>query len=293
MGSDQANIPPEVFVHELHYPSIKLPDQSTIAQGSLEPDREVLMIEVNWRVTFLDYIKEHKLPPGIDPKSVEPTRILRRSKGYVLARDNLYKRGSASSILMKCAHTEEGREILQEIHEGVCWNHATSHTLVGKAFKSRFYWLTALADIEALVCRCTNCQFFSKQPHVPAHNLITIPPSWLFACGGLDMIGPLTTAPGGFTHVLVAIDKFTKWIEYKSITKLSADRVVSFICDILHRFGFRNTIITDLGSNFHSHHFWDFYKRGAIEVKYVSVAHLWANDQVERTNGLILDGLKK
>jgi hypothetical protein len=69
------------------------------------------------------------------------------------------------------------------------------------------------------------------------------------------MIGPLTTAPGGFTHVLVTIDKFTKWIEYKLITKLSADRVVNFIRDILHRFGYPNTNITDLGSNFHSHEF--------------------------------------
>jgi hypothetical protein len=67
------------------------------------------------------------------------------------------------------------------------------------------------------------------------------------------MIGPLTTAPGGFTHVLLAIDKFTKYMEYKPITKLSADQVVSFICDILHQFGFLNTIITDLGSNFYSH----------------------------------------
>jgi hypothetical protein len=61
--------------------------------------------------------------------------------------------------------------------------------------------------------------------------------------------------PGGFTHVLVAIDKFTKWIEYKPIAKIFADRVVSFIYDILHRFGFPSTIITDLGSNFHSHEF--------------------------------------
>jgi hypothetical protein len=48
------------------------------------------------------------------------------------------------------------------------------------------------------------------------------------------MIGPLTTAPSTFNHVLVAIDKFMKWIEYKPITKLSADRVVSFISDMLH-----------------------------------------------------------
>jgi hypothetical protein len=64
------------------------------------------------------------------------------------------------------------------------------------------------------------------------------------------MIGPLTTAPGGFTHVLVAIDKFTKWIEYKPIATLTADQVVTFIYDILHCFGFPNTIITNLGSNF-------------------------------------------
>jgi hypothetical protein len=64
------------------------------------------------------------------------------------------------------------------------------------------------------------------------------------------MIGPFTMAPGGFTHILVAIYKFTKWIEYKPIAKLTPDRVVDFILDILHRFGFPNTIITDLGSNF-------------------------------------------
>jgi hypothetical protein len=87
------------------------------------------------------------------------------------------------------------------------------------------------------------------------------------------MIGPLTTAPGGFTHVLVAIDKFTKWIEYKPIATLTADRVVTFIYDILHRFGFSNTIITNLESNFHSHQFWDLCEGTSIEVKYVSVAH--------------------
>jgi ribonuclease HI len=210
LGSDRTNIPTGVFVHELHHPSIKAPDSSFIAQGPKEPDGEVLMIEVDWRVAFIDYIQEHKLPHSVDPKSAESTRILRRSKGYVLVGGNLYKRGSASGILIKCVRMKEGKEILQEIHEGVCGNHSASRTLVGKAFRSGFYLPTALADTEAHICRCTNCQFFSKQPHVLAHNLITIPPSWPFACWGLDMIGPLTTAPAGFTHVLVAIDKSTK-----------------------------------------------------------------------------------
>ena len=107
------------------------------------------------------------------------------------------------------------------------------------------------------------------------------------------MIGPLTTVPLGFTHVLVAIDKFTKWIESKPITKLTTDQVVDFISDMLHRFGFPNTIIIDLGSNFISQEFLEFGERSAIEVRYVSVAHPWANGQVERANDPILDGLKK
>jgi hypothetical protein len=49
----------------------------------------------------------------------------------------------------------------------------------------------------------------------------------------------------------------------------------------------------DLGSNFHPHQFWEFCERSVIEVKYISVAHPQANTQVERANGLILDGLKK
>jgi hypothetical protein len=67
--------------------------------------------------------------------------------------------------------------------------------------------------------------------------------------------------------VLVAIDKFIKWIEYKPIATLSTDQVVTFIYDILHRFSFTNTIITDLGSNFHSHQFWNFCEHSSIEVK--------------------------
>jgi hypothetical protein len=70
------------------------------------------MIEVDWREAFIDYIQEHKLTPGVDPKSAEATRNLGRSKGYVLVGGNLYKRRSASGILMKCVSTKEGKEIL-------------------------------------------------------------------------------------------------------------------------------------------------------------------------------------
>jgi hypothetical protein len=40
---------------------------------------------------------------------------------------------------MKCVPREEGKDILEEIYKGVCGNHASSCTLVSKAFRQAFY----------------------------------------------------------------------------------------------------------------------------------------------------------
>jgi hypothetical protein len=75
---------------------------------------------------------------------------------------------------------------------------------------------------------------FARQAHVPAHELICIPPVWPFACWGLYQVGPLKKAKGGFENIFVAIDKFTKWIEYKPLIKYSEAKAVEFIQDIMH-----------------------------------------------------------
>jgi transposase InsO family protein len=107
------------------------------------------------------------------------------------------------------------------------------------------------------------------------------------------MIGPLPTASGGFNRVLVAIDKFTKWIEVKPVTCPKADRVLDFLDELVHRYGLPHRIITDLGSNFNNHQFWEYCENSGIDVRYVSVPHPRANGQVERANGMVLDTLKK
>jgi transposase InsO family protein len=107
------------------------------------------------------------------------------------------------------------------------------------------------------------------------------------------MIGPFKKAQGGYTHILIAIDKFTKWIEYKPIASLTSAKAVEFIQEIMFRFGVPNNIITDLGSNFTSLEFFDFCKQRSIQIKYASMAHPRANGQVERANGMILDALRK
>ena len=112
--------------------------------------REVRMIEEDLWIQFIDFIKEFKLPPHVDTKSAEAARIIRRSKDFILIGENLYK-CSASGILMKCVTLEEDKDILREIHEGVCGNHTASRTLVGKAYRSGFFWSTAISDTEDII----------------------------------------------------------------------------------------------------------------------------------------------
>jgi hypothetical protein len=166
----------------------------------------------DWREPIIRYIKNEE--ESDDKAAAE--RIARQSSHYTLIGDALYRRG-ATGVLMKCILSVTGKQLLDEIHAGQCGIHAASRTLVGKVFRSGFYWPTAKSDAAELVQKCEACQFLSKQQHLPAQQLQTIPVTWTFACWGLDMIGPFKKAQGGYTHMLVAIDKFTKWIEYKPI----------------------------------------------------------------------------
>jgi hypothetical protein len=113
-----------------------------------------------------------------------------------------------------------------------------------------------------------------------------------FAMWGLDAVGPFRTAPGGYKHILVAVDKFTMWIEVRPIAKVTSEEVVEFIGDIKHRFSVPNRIITDLGAAFTGSVFWNFCQDNLIDVYYSSVAHPRCNSQVERANGMVLQALK-
>ena len=127
---------------------------------------------------------------------------------------------------------------------------------------------------------------------MPASALKTIPLTWPFAVWGLDMVGPFKTACGGMTHLLVAMDRFTKWIEAKTIKKLNGPTAVTFITDITTRYGVPHSIIIDNGTNFAKGALARFCAAQGIRLDLASVAHPQSNGQVERANGLILSGIK-
>jgi transposase InsO family protein len=161
-----------------------------------------------------------------------------------------------------------------------------------RKFRQGFYWPTVVADATRIVRSCQGCQFYARQTHLPAQTLQTIPITWSFVVWGLNLVGPLQKAPGGFKHLLVAIDKFSKWIEVRPLTSIGFEQAVAFFTNIIHRFGVSNSIITDNGTQFTGKKFLDFCEDHHIRVDWAAVAHPMTNGQVERANGMILQELK-
>jgi transposase InsO family protein len=220
---------------------------------------------------------------------MEARHSARRAKAFILIEGELYKRGVAGT-LMRCILGDQGNELLCEIHAGTCEHHTSPRTLVMKAFRQGFYWPTAVADSKDIVHYCEGCQFYAQQTHLPAQALQTIPITWPFTVWHLNMVGPLRQAPGGFMHLLVAVDKFSKWIEARPIMNVCSEEAMTFFTNIIYRFGIPNTIITDNGTMFTGKKFLNFCDDNNISVDWSTMAHPKTNGQVDRVNNMIQQG---
>ena len=121
------------------------------------PDLEAQLVAAlhvipDWTVPYLAYMTRGELPED----EILARQITRRSKSMTITNGELHHR-SVTGVFQRCVFPEEGQEILCEIHEGDCGHHAGSKSLVAKAFRHGFYWLTAHADVEDLVSKCDGC----------------------------------------------------------------------------------------------------------------------------------------
>jgi hypothetical protein len=194
IGSKCLPIPPGVFFEEIFERSVKIKPvidpalatrsgakqtNPTLAAGAEDLSKEMtkfMLVEAVWTKPYLAYLTRGKLPK--DP--IHRRQVMRRSKAFMIINGELYKR-STTGVLQRCISQEDGIALLREIHEGTCGHHASSRTLVAKAFRSGFYWLSALHDARNIVQHCEACQLFATKPHAPASKLHTIPVAWPFA----------------------------------------------------------------------------------------------------------------
>ncbi|XP_072146528.1 uncharacterized protein [Setaria viridis] len=149
LASNREHTPPRVFVNNAHELLIKLAKAPTPASDAAHaepvaeptvgtkmgtPDLKVAMLEPSWMMPFLDYLLQDTLPVN----ATEARCLARSAKIFVVIEEELHKR-SPSGILHKCIPTDQGRELLLEIHADICSHHAAPRSLVGKAFRQGSY----------------------------------------------------------------------------------------------------------------------------------------------------------
>ena len=91
---------------------------------------------------------------------------------------------------LKCVD-EKAKYILEEIHEGVCGDHADPRSLVSKVIRIGYLWPTMQVDARELVKKCDKCQRFGNVQRLPTEKLTGISSPWPFAQWGIDIVGSL------------------------------------------------------------------------------------------------------
>jgi hypothetical protein len=80
-----------------------------------------------------------------------------------------------------------------------------------------------------VITKCKDRQFFQKQTTKHANPLQSIDLSWPFAIWGIDIMGILPGAPGGFIFLFFVIDTFTKQMEPMPVVNITQEAAVKFL----------------------------------------------------------------
>jgi hypothetical protein len=210
IASGRITVPPNVFTRDVAKPSVDLePSPSSQEEPSgapsnpagadpmdEDPSNEAFVLSLlegyganeaeamdteparraeDWRAKYFAWMDRGELPPDRS----EARRIARMAKSFTIVDGELYKR-VAFSVLQRCIPIPQGCELLRDIHAGVFGHHAAPRTLLGSAFRRSFYWPTAVADANEVMCICEGCQFYARKTNLPAHALQMIPITWPF-----------------------------------------------------------------------------------------------------------------
>ena len=113
--------------------------------------------------SIISFLQDGHLPQDIK----EARKVRTRAARFTILNGTLYKRGFSIPYL-KCVDEEEATYILEEIHEGVCGDHAGLKSLVSKVVRTGYFWPTMQIDARELVKKCNKCQRFGNVQRLPA-----------------------------------------------------------------------------------------------------------------------------
>ncbi|KAL0409686.1 UNVERIFIED_CONTAM: hypothetical protein Sradi_1903000 [Sesamum radiatum] len=213
----------------------------------------------DWRTPIIKWIEEGLLPEN----RWEAARLKTRATRFLMQEHVLYK-------------------------NGCCGAHVGTRILAHKTLWAGYFWPTMKQDAIRLVGKCERCQkhsFLIRQPAAPLTTMLSPCPF---------IVGPFPLAAGQRKFLLVAIDYFTKWVEAEPLARITEGEVMKFIWkNIVCRFGIPREIISDNNRQFQRRKIQEWCQGMCIKQRFTTAAHPQANGQVEVTNRILVQGIKR
>nr|VZH94975.1 unnamed protein product [Spirometra erinaceieuropaei] len=161
--------------------------------------------------------------------------------------------------------------------------HSLSHPGIRagrKLIAARFVWPKMNSDIALRNRQCLACQKNKVHRHTSSPPSTFAVPDVRFNHVHLDLIGLLPPSRG-CTHILTAVDRFTRWPIAVPISDTSAENIaLVFLTQWISTFGVPATLTTDRGSQFQSSLFREF-------TRLLGCAHITTTAYHPASNGLV------
>nr|GEV60648.1 reverse transcriptase domain-containing protein [Tanacetum cinerariifolium] len=163
-----------------------------------------------------------------------------------------------------------------------------------KSFLEPWLWCVGpLQDARNIIRKCDDCRVHQPVPKNPQQKLTPITSPWAFFKCGIDISGLFLEAQRKMKFLILAIDYFTKWIEAKPVATITGNQVNKCVWDnIVCRFGLPGEIIYDNEKQSRDNPFKDWFEKLNIKQRSTSIKHLQINEQEERANRSLGEGIK-
>jgi hypothetical protein len=190
---------------------------------------------------------------------------------------------------------DESKELLKELHSGVCGGNFSARTTAHKIMHAGYYWPTLFRDAHSYVRACEACQRFEGKQKLLALPLDPVIVEAPFQQWGLDFIGQFSQSSSvGHTWILVATDYFTQWVEAVPLKTSSSVAIIKFLEEnILTRFGVPQKLTTDNASVFRSVELLSFCSQYGITLAHAANYYPQGNGLAESSNKNLIRIIRK
>uniref|UniRef100_A0A2N9G772 Integrase catalytic domain-containing protein n=1 Tax=Fagus sylvatica TaxID=28930 RepID=A0A2N9G772_FAGSY len=221
------------------------------------------------------------------------TATKRLALRYFVEGGTLFRKGFHGEPL-RCLSLSESQMVMKETHAGECGEHQGKKRLYQCLLTLGYYWPTMKKDAADFVKTCHTCQVQANLIHTHPTSLQNMATPWPFHTWGLDLIGPINLASGGYIWILVATEYFTKWVEAIPFRKATGTAVSNFIREhIITRFGIPYKLITDNGTPFINKDVREVLEHYRVKHRRSTPYYPQGNRQAEATNRMLLHILSK